>query len=58
MGVNKKKIEKKSNLEILCYGFPKEKKHIWENSRKDDLVHSWYNIAYLIILLFLSTTII
>jgi hypothetical protein len=23
------------NLEIISYGFPKEKKHIWPNSRKD-----------------------
>jgi hypothetical protein len=40
-------------LEIMSYGFPKEKKHIWENSKKDGLVHLGYNIAYPIILFFL-----
>jgi hypothetical protein len=30
-----------------------KKTHIWENSRIDGLVHLGYNIAYLIILLFL-----
>jgi hypothetical protein len=35
-----------SNLEIMFYGFQKDKKHVWENSRKDGLVHSGYNIAY------------
>jgi hypothetical protein len=53
-GVNKKKLKKNSNLDIMFYGFPKEKKHIWANSRKDGLVHLRYNIAYLIIILFLS----
>jgi hypothetical protein len=52
-GFNKKILRRNSNLEIMLYGFPREKKHIWENSRKDGLVHSWYNIAYPIILLFL-----
>ncbi len=33
-GVNRKILRKKSNLEIMSYGFPKEKKHIWANSRK------------------------
>jgi hypothetical protein len=37
----------------MSYGFPKEKKHIWENLRNDGLVHSRNNIAYLIILFFL-----
>jgi hypothetical protein len=27
-------LRKKFNLEIMSYGFPKEKKHIWANSRK------------------------
>jgi hypothetical protein len=48
-----KNIEKKSNLEIIFYGFPREKKYIWANSRKDGLVHSRYNIVYLIIMFFL-----
>jgi len=39
----------------MSYGFPKEKKHIWENSRKDGLVHSGYNIAYPIILFFFGS---
>jgi hypothetical protein len=42
-------------LEIMYYGFPKEKKHMWANSRKDGLVHSGYSIVYPIILLFLLT---
>jgi hypothetical protein len=55
-GVNRKILKKSYNLEIMSYGFPKEKKYIWENSRKDGLVHSGYRIAYLIILfLFLLT---
>jgi hypothetical protein len=45
-GVNKKILRRNSNLEIMSYGFPKEKKHIWANSRKDGLVHSGYNITY------------
>jgi hypothetical protein len=47
------KILRSSNLEIMSYGFPKEKKHIWANSRKDGLVHLGYNIAYPIIHFFL-----
>jgi hypothetical protein len=39
-GINKKISIKSSNLEIMSYGFPKEKKHIWANSKKDGLVHS------------------
>jgi len=55
-GINRKIFLKSYNLEIMFYGFPKEKKHIWANSRKDGLVHSGYHIAYLIILfLFLLT---
>jgi hypothetical protein len=52
-GVNKKILRRSSNLEIMFYGFPKEKKHIWANSRKDGLLHSRCNITYLIILFFL-----
>jgi hypothetical protein len=37
-----KNTEKKSNLEIIFYGFLKGKKYIWANSRKDGLVHSGY----------------
>jgi hypothetical protein len=33
-GINRK-ITRSSNLEIMSYGFPKEKKHIWANLRKD-----------------------
>ncbi len=33
-GINKKILKRSSNLEIMSYGFPKEKKHISENSRK------------------------
>jgi len=39
-GVNKKILRKNSNLKIMSYGFPKEKKHIWANLRKDGFVHS------------------
>jgi hypothetical protein len=52
-GVTKKILRRSFNLEIMSYGFPKEKKHIWANSRKDGLVHSGYSIAYPIILFFL-----
>jgi hypothetical protein len=52
-GINRKILRRSSNLEIMFYGFPKEKKHIWENLRKDGLVHLGNNIAYLIILFFL-----
>jgi hypothetical protein len=38
-GVNKKILKISSNLEIMSYGFLKEEKNIWENSRKDGLVH-------------------
>jgi hypothetical protein len=38
-GVDKKILRRSSNLEIMSYGFPKEKKHIWANSRKYGLVH-------------------
>jgi hypothetical protein len=31
-GINRKNILKSSNLEIMSYGFPREKKHIWANS--------------------------
>jgi hypothetical protein len=37
-GVNRK-ILISSNLEIMFYGFPKEKKNIWANSKNDGLVH-------------------
>ncbi len=57
-GVNRKILRKSSNLEIMSYGFQNEKKHIWANSRKDGLIHSGYNIAYPIILLFLFLLII
>jgi hypothetical protein len=36
----------------MSYGSLKEKKHIWANSKKDDLVHIGYNIVYPIILFF------
>jgi hypothetical protein len=34
------------DLEIMFYCFPREKIHIWENSRKDGLAHLGCNIAY------------
>jgi hypothetical protein len=39
-GINKRTLRRSFNLEIMFYGFPREKKHIWANSRKDGLVHS------------------
>jgi len=53
-----KHTKKNSNLEIIFCGFLREKKHTRENSRKDDLIPLGYNIAYLIILLFLFMLII
>jgi hypothetical protein len=57
MWSQQKILRKISNLKIMSYGFPKEKKHIWANSRKDGLFHSGHNIAYPIMMffLFLST---
>jgi hypothetical protein len=52
-GINRKILRKSYNLEIMSYGFPKEKEHVWENSRKDGLVHFECNIFYPIIFLFL-----
>jgi hypothetical protein len=52
-GINRKIFWKSSNLEIMFYGFPKEKKHIWANSWKGGLVHLGYNNIYPIILFFL-----
>jgi hypothetical protein len=52
-GINRKILKRTSNFKIISYGFPKEKKHIRANLRKDGLVHSNYNIVYLIILFFL-----
>jgi len=52
-GVNRKILRRNFNLEIMSYGFAKEKKYIWANSRKKSLVHSGYNIVYPIILVFL-----
>jgi hypothetical protein len=51
--VNRTILRKSSNLEIMSYGFPKKKKPIWDNLRKDGLVHLGYNITYPIILFFL-----
>jgi hypothetical protein len=52
-GVNKKILRRSSNLEIMSYGFLKEKKYVWANSRKEGLVHSRYSIVYPIIFFFL-----
>jgi hypothetical protein len=48
-----KHIRTSFNLEIMFCGFPKEKRHIWENSRKYGLAHSRYSIVYPITLFFL-----
>jgi hypothetical protein len=57
-GVNKKTQRRSFNLEIMFYGFPREKIHTWVNSRKDGLVHLGYSITYQIILLLLFLLII
>ncbi len=38
-GVNKNTLRISSNLDITLRGFPREKRHIWANLRKDGLVH-------------------
>jgi hypothetical protein len=48
-----KNTKKKFQFGNYVLWFPKGKKHIWANSRKNGLVHSGYNIVYLIILFFL-----
>jgi hypothetical protein len=52
-GINRKILRRNSNLEIMFYGFPKEIKQIWANSKKDGLVHLGYSITYPILLFFL-----
>jgi hypothetical protein len=52
-GINRKILKRSSSLDIMFYGFLKEKKHIWANSRNNGLVHLRYNIVYPIILFFL-----
>jgi hypothetical protein len=52
-GANRNFLKRNSNLEIMSYGFPKVKKHIWANSRKYGLVHLGYNIVNPIIHVFL-----
>jgi hypothetical protein len=52
-GVDRKTHRRNFNLEIMFYGFPREKRHTWANSKKVGLVHSRYSIAYPIILFFL-----
>jgi hypothetical protein len=51
-GINRKILRKVPIGDYVLW-FPKGKKQIWANSRKDGLVHSGYNFAYLIILFFL-----
>jgi hypothetical protein len=57
-GVNINTLRKSSNLEIMFYGFPREKRHTWANLRKDGLTHSRYNIAYPITLFLCMLTIL
>jgi hypothetical protein len=52
-GVNKNTQRRSSNLEIMFYGFPREKIQIWANSRKDGLTHLGHCIVYPITLFFL-----
>jgi hypothetical protein len=57
-GVNKNTHIRSSNLEIMFCGFPREKRHTWENSKKDYLIHSGYNIVYPMKLFFFLSTIL
>jgi hypothetical protein len=51
-GVNRKILRKSCNLEIMFYGFPREKKQIWTNLRKYGLVRlGWYCSTNNIVLL-------
>jgi hypothetical protein len=50
-GVGRKTQRRCFDLEIMLYGFPREKRYTWANSI-DGLVHSKYIIAYPIILFF------
>jgi hypothetical protein len=52
-GVNKNTHIRSSNLEIMFCGLPRDRRHIWNNLRKDGLAHLGYNIAYQITLFFL-----
>jgi hypothetical protein len=45
-GINRNINSRSSNLEIFFSSFPREKIHVWENSRKDGLTHLGYNITY------------
>jgi hypothetical protein len=45
-GVNKNTQRRSFNLEIMFYGFPREKILIWANSKIDGLAHLGCNIAY------------
>ncbi len=51
-GINKKILIRSSNLEIMSYGFPNEKKKMGK-LKKNGLVHLRYTIAYPMILLIL-----
>jgi hypothetical protein len=46
-GVNKNTQKRSFNLEIMFFSFPRGKKRIWANLRKDGLDHLGHNIAYL-----------
>jgi hypothetical protein len=45
-GVSRNTQRRNFNLEIMFSSFPKEKRQIWANLRKDGLDHLGYNIAY------------
>jgi hypothetical protein len=55
-GVNRKILRKSSNLEIMFYGFPKEEKHIWANSKIDGLVHLGVQYCLLNIIVIIFST--
>jgi hypothetical protein len=44
-GVNRN-TQRSFTLEIMFFGFPREKRHIWANSKKDGLNRLRYNIAH------------
>jgi hypothetical protein len=45
-GTNKNSQKNSSSLEIMYFGFQKDRKHILQNLPKSGLVHTEYNYAY------------
>jgi len=45
-GVNRNTQRRSFTLEIMFFGFPREKRHIWANSKKNGLNRLRYNIVH------------